>query len=77
MSLIKKCDVKNHLLTRRQRGKHPFRTASLPDATGFSNIEPGTTVPNADNATGATRKLPSSSGLDIPAVIVASRSAQA
>lgn len=77
MSLIKKCDVKNYLLTRKQREKHPFRTASLPDATGFSNLEPGATVPITDYLTEATRKLPSSSGLDIPAVIVASRSARA
>ena len=59
MSLIKKCDVKNYLLTREQRGKHPFRSASLQDATGFSNIEPGTTVSNAEKTTEATRKLPS------------------
>ena len=77
MSLIKKCDVKNHLLSRRQRGKHPFRAAGLPDATGFSNGEPRTTVPNRDNTTEATRKLPSSSGPEIPAVIVAPRSARA
>ncbi len=77
MSIIKKCDVKAYLLTRKKREKHPFRSVSVSDATGFSNIAPGAPVPNADYLTEAPRKLPSSSGLDIPALIVASRSARA
>jgi hypothetical protein len=77
MSIIKKCDVKAYLLTRKQRGKHPFRSVSLPDATRFSNIEPGAPVPNTDRQTETTHKQPSSGGLDIPAVILAPRSARA
>ena len=67
MSLIKKCDVESYILTRRQRGKLPFRTANMPDAAGFSNIEPGAAVPNTDHPAEATREQPSSSGLDTPA----------
>lgn len=77
MSIIKKCDVKAYLLTRKVRGKHPFRSASLPDATGFSNIEPGVPVPNTDCPTEATRKQPSSSGLNVPTIIVTSRTSRA
>lgn len=40
MSLIKKIDVKEHLATRRRMRLVAARHASLPDATGFSGIEP-------------------------------------
>lgn len=38
MSLIKKCDVKNHLGARRHKTCHLSLSCSLPDATGFSGI---------------------------------------
>jgi len=77
MSIIKKCDVENYLLTRRQRGKLPYQPVSQPDATGFSGVEPGPVDLNADHSIKPTLKRLSSTGVDIPAVVVAPGSARA
>jgi len=71
MSLIKKSDVKNHLSARRHKGNHPYQPVSQPDATGFSGVEPGRAEPNTDHPLEEPIKQPSSSGLHIPAIVVA------
>jgi hypothetical protein len=45
MPLIKKVDVKNYLATRRQRAHRRFLT-SVPDATGTSETDMGSTEPD-------------------------------
>lgn len=47
MSLIKKIDVKEHLAAKRRMRLVAARHTSLPDATGFSGIEPPGAPPAA------------------------------
>lgn len=41
MSFTRKSDVKNHLSARGRARNHPYVSPSQPDATGFSEAEPG------------------------------------
>jgi hypothetical protein len=41
MSFTLKSDVKSHLSARGRARNHPFISPSQPDATGFSEAEPG------------------------------------
>jgi wyosine [tRNA(Phe)-imidazoG37] synthetase (radical SAM superfamily) len=72
MSLIKKCDVKNHLSSRLRQGGHLHRPASQPDATGFSGVEPGRAEPNTDPLIADLIKQASSIGPETTPIVIAS-----
>lgn len=76
MPLIKKIDVKNYFASRNRHGIHLHRSASQPDATGFSGEPSARATLDAGNVVDKAVNQPSAPGLEIVPATAALKSGQ-
>jgi hypothetical protein len=71
MALIKKRDVESYFAERKRKGTLLFRSASQPDATGFSGKETGATSVESERPVRDELTTPPDGGVKVPAAEVA------